>query len=232
MSSSLLDHLRSTFTPAAVSELSRTLGEAPAPIQKALDGLLPAVTAGVINRASGQQGATQLYQLLRDTPFARDSTLSQLVDTGDHRQKAADSGNGLFKQLYPDQPNRLAEATAQYSGVSPGSATTLTGLVMSVLMGFLHQQLSSRSLTQSQLSALLLGETDSARLAIPTGLAALLGWFLGTPRPASALRTEPIPPAANEDRPAGVVWWRWLLGALAARGAGFTGAAVFLTARV
>ncbi|AUD06749.1 OmpA family protein [Spirosoma pollinicola] len=217
MSNSLLDHLRSTFAPTAVSELSRVLGEAPAPTQKALDGLLPAVTAGVINRVSGQQGAIQLYQLLRDTPFARDPTLSQLVDTGDHRQKAAESGNGLFKQLYPDQPNRLADATAQYSGVSPGSATTLTGLVMSVLMGFLHQQLTSRSLTQAQLTALLLGETDSARLAIPTELAALLGWLLGTPRPASAmpLRTEPIPPAANEDRPAGVVWWRWLLGALA-----------------
>ncbi|AUD06828.1 OmpA family protein [Spirosoma pollinicola] len=217
MSNSILDHLRSTFTPTAVSELSRALGEAPGPTQKALDGLLPAVTAGVINRTTGQQGATQLYQLLRDTPFAQDPTLSQLVNVGDHRQKAAESGNGLFKQLYPDQPNRLAEATAQYSGVSLGSAGTLSGLVMSVLMGFLHQQFTSRSLMQAQLTALLLGETDSARLAIPTGFAALLGWLLGAPRPVSTipLRTETIPPASRDDHPAGTVWWRWLLGALA-----------------
>ncbi len=217
MSSTLLEHLRSVFTPSAASELARNLGEPTSSTQKALDGLLPTVTAGVINQVSDQEGAKQLYQLLSETPFATDPTLIQLVDQDNHRQKSAESGNALLNQLYADRPNQLAEAAAQYSGVSLGSASTLTGLVMSILMGFLHQQLTRRSMTQAQLTALLLGETDSARLAIPTGLAAVLGWLIGAPRPASAtpLRTEPISPASRDDHPAGRVWWRWLLGALA-----------------
>ncbi|MFD2935066.1 OmpA family protein [Spirosoma flavum] len=217
MTSTLLDHLRSVFTPSAVSELARTLGEATVLTQKALDGLIPAVTAGVINRASNQEGATRLYQLLNDTPFATDSTMSQLVETDDHRQKAAESGNALLKQLYTDQPNRLAESTVQYSGVGPGSASTLTGLVMSVLMGFLRQQVTTRPLTKAQLTALLLGETDSVRGAIPAALAGGLGWLIGIPRPipATPLRTESILPIQTENRPAGTAWWRWLLLALA-----------------
>ena len=218
MNSTLLDHLRSAFTPAATSELARTLGEATAPTQKALDGLIPAVTAGVINRVSDQQGATRLYQLLSETSFATDPTMSQLVGTGDHRQKAAESGNALLKQLFPDQSNRLAEATAPYSGVGLGSAITLTGLVMSVLMGFLRQQITGRSLTQAQLSALLLGETDPVRSAIPAALAGGLGWLIGSARPVSAspLPTQPVSTAPVEERSSvGTPWWRWLLVALA-----------------
>ena len=217
MTSILLDHLRSAFTSSAVSELARSLNETNAPTQKALDGLLPAVTAGVINRVADQEGATHLYQLLKETPFATDPTMSQLVGMGDHRQKAAESGNTLLKQLYTDRPNRLAEATAQYSGVSLGSAITLTGLVMSVLMGYLRQQVATRQLTQPQLTALLLGETDPVRNAIPAAFAGLVGWLIGTPRPVSPipLRTEPIAPIRADDRPASAGWWRWVLLALA-----------------
>ena len=214
MTSTLLDHLRSIFTASASSELARVLGEAAAPTQKALDGLMPAITAGVINLASDQQGATKLYQLLKDTPFATDPTITELVGTGDHRQKAAASGNALLKQLFVDQPHRLAESTASYSGVGLGSATTLSGLVMSVLMGFLHQQVTRRNLTQAPLTALLLGESDTVRGAIPAALAGGLGWLIGTSRPAASvpLRTEPIPPVRTDDRdrPGGSgYYWPW-----------------------
>ncbi|MVM32469.1 OmpA family protein [Spirosoma sp. HMF4905] len=217
MSSFLLDHLRSVFSPTSVSELAQSIGEATAPTQKALDGLIPTVTAGVINRVSDQEGAIRLYQLLADTSFATDPTMSQLVGTGNHRQKSADSGNALLNQLYSDRPTHLAESTAQYSGVGLGSASTLTGLVMSVLMGFLHQQVRSRNLTQTQLTALLLGETDSVRSAIPAVLAGSLGWLIGTPLPAStrSLQPETAPVVKNGDEPAGAPWWRWLLLALA-----------------
>lgn len=217
MTSLLLDHLRSVFTPSSASELSGVLGEATAPTQKALDGLLPALTAGVINLVSDQQGATNLYQLLVDTPFATDPAMSELVGTGDHRQKAAASGNALLGQLFAEKPNRLAEATASFSGVRLESAGTLTGLVMSVLMGFLHQQVTRRSLTQAQLTALLLGETDGVRGAIPAALAGGLGWLIGSSRPATTipLRTEPITPVPTDDRPAATPWWRWLLLGLA-----------------
>lgn len=216
MSSTLLDHLRSVFTPSAVSELARSLSESTASTQKALDGLLPTLTAGVINRASEPQGATQLDQLLRETPFAQDPTMSQLVTTANHRQKAAESGNALIKQLFADHPNRLAEATAGQSGVTLGSAITLTGLVMSVLMGYLHRLVTTQGLTSSALTALLLGEREAVQSAIPAGYVGLLGGLAGLAgvtgnRP---LRTEPVPPALTEDRSAGVAWLPWLLGLL------------------
>lgn len=214
MTNILLDHLRSIFSPAA-SELARTLSETPTATQKALDGLLPAVTAGVINRADSAEGATTLYQLLKSTPFDTDPSMARLVETDEHRRKSAESGNSLLEKLYTDRVQRLPEATAQYSGISTTSATTLTGLVMSILMGFLRQQVDTRNLTEPQLAAMLRGEGTTVRGAVPAALAGLLGWLIGTdiPRPATTttIRPETISrPAEQPDRD-GTPWWRWLL---------------------
>ncbi|MBD2757421.1 OmpA family protein [Spirosoma validum] len=220
MATDLLNHLRAAFTPSAVTDLARVLGEKAEPTQKAMDGLLPAITSGVIHRASDQEGAATLYNLLRSTPLDTDPNVVQLVETNSHRQKAAESGNALLKQLYDERVHRLTDTTAQYSGVSLGSATTLTGLVMSVLMGFLSKQVTTRNLTQPQLVALLAGETDIVRGAIPATLATLLGWFIGTDIPSRPIttttptptRTEPVT-AVRQDEPkaAAFPWLRWVL---------------------
>lgn len=218
MTNLLLDQLRSKFTPATVNDLARIVGEDTPSTQKALDGLLPALTAGVINRAGSDEGAATLYQLLTTTPFATDPSPEQLVETDSHRRKAADSGNGLLNRLFDNNPaQRLAEATAQYAGIGIESARTLTGLGMSILMGFLHNQVTSRSLTQPQLVALLRGEGDTARAAVPAALAGLLGWFIGTARPVTTttVTSAPVTPVrTDDDRSAGTPWWRWLLYAL------------------
>lgn len=222
MTNTLLDHLRSIFTPSASSDLARLLGETDAPTRKAVDALLPAITSGVVNRAQTAEGADTLYRLLTTTPFDTDPSITQLAQTASHRQKAAESGNRLLSELFPDRPARLAESTAQYSGVSPGTATTLVGLVMSVLMGYLHQQIKARNLTDPQLATLLGREATTVYGAIPAPLAGLLGWFIGTgtSRPLSPIpaTTTPIPASTftqtNRDegtKAAAFPWLRWLL---------------------
>jgi len=215
MATLLLDHLRSVFSTQAVDELARATGEQATLTQKALDGLLPALTTGVINQAQTREGAATLYRLLTSTPFATDPSLGQLVDADSHRQKAVKSGTALLSQLFPDRPDRVASSTAQYSGVGLGSATTLTGLTMSILMGFLHQQLVTYKLTEAQLAAQLRNETDPARSAMPAALAGMLGWLTGSPT------NRPVPPAVpssgatkvhrEQDKAAGFPWLRWLL---------------------
>ena len=219
MANTLLDQLRSDFNPAAVGDLARALNESTAPAQKAIDGLLPAVTSGVINLVSTSEGAATLYRLLQNTPFDTEPTMTQLVETDSHRQKSAESGNRLLNQLFGDRPQRLAESTASYSGVSTASATTMTGLVMSVLMGYLHKLVTTQGLTPAQLAVLLQGESTTARAAIPAALAGLLGWFIGTgtTRPVTTTTTT-IPTSTVVERTeekAGTPWWYYLLGLLA-----------------
>lgn len=216
MTTTLLDQLRSTFTPSAVGDLARLLGETDAPTQKAIDGLLPAITSGVANRAQTAEGAATLYRLLTTTPFDTDPSLTQLAQTDSHRQKAAESGHRLLGELMPDRPERLAQATAQYSGVSPGTATTLSGLVMSILMGYLHQQTKARNLTGPQLASLLGNEATTVHAAVPAAFAGLVGWFIGTgtSRPVETERTEPVSPLrpVDDNGKAGAFpWLRWLL---------------------
>ena len=220
MTNTLLDHLRSAFTNTAVTDLARQLNEPNAPTQKAIDALLPAVTSGVISRAQTDDGAATLYRLLTTTPFDTDPSMEQLVETGSHRQKAAESGNRLLGELIPDRPERLAESTAQYSAVGLGSAITLTGLVTSVLMGYLHKQVKSRNLTRAQLATMLSGEADAVRGAIPAAFAGLIGWLFGggTTRVVNPVTTTTIPASGttqvrrdDDEKAAGFPWLRWLL---------------------
>ena len=210
MTTTLLDHLRSTFTASAVTDLARLLGETNAPVQKAVDGLLPAIVSGVIHRAQSDEGAATLHRLLTSTPFDTDLGLKQLAETSTHRQKATESGNRLLGELIPNRPERLAESIAPYSGISLGSATTLTGLVMSILMGYLHNQVKARNLTRPQLAALLANEGDTTRGLIPAALAGMIGWFIGTgPTPSASTFTQTNRP--EEPKAAATPWLRWLL---------------------
>ena len=213
MANTVLNQLRSVFSPAVARDLASTTGEQNAAVQKALDGLLPTLVSGVANRTATDEGAQTLVRLLKTTPFATDSSAEQLVETDSHRQKAADSGNDLLRQLFPDRPQRLAEATAQYAGLKPASATTITGVVMSVLMGFLHKQLTTRNLNDSQLVALLRDDAGGVRGAIPAALAGVLGWFLGGDR-APATPVGNVTTRTDDDDKGGFPWLRWLLLAL------------------
>ena len=217
MTTILLDHLRSIFTTSAIADLSRTLSESQAPVQKAVDGLLPAIVSGVVNRSQSDEGAATLLRLLTSTPFDTDPNLQQLVETSTHRQKAAEAGNQLLRELHPDRPERLADAIAQYSGVGLGSASTLTGLVMSVLMGYLHKQVKARNLTRAQLASLLASEAGTVRGQVPAALAGLIGWFIGgdTIRTATTstipASTASLPNRDEETKAAAFPWLRWVL---------------------
>ncbi|MBO0936508.1 OmpA family protein [Fibrella sp. HMF5335] len=213
MATLLLDHLRSVFTGPAINDLARITGEDIAHTQKAIDGLLPAITAGVINQIATSEGATKLNSLLTTTSFSTDPSVNQLVGQDEHRQKAAASGNRLLQQLFTDRVERLPEVIASHSGINTSSASTITGLVMSVLMGFLHRELTTQNLTGSQLASMLRGDSESVRSAIPAALLPLLGWFIGgdTTRLATPLRTETVSQPIRNDQAAGTPWWRWLL---------------------
>lgn len=211
----ILEHLRAKFTTTTTRELAQTLNENPESTQKAVDGLLPAVTAGVINRVNQSDGAAMIYNLLSNAKFDNDS-MEQLVDTSDRHRKAAESGNEFLNKLHGGQINRLVEETASYSGVKHASASTITGLVASVLMGYLHNQIRTKNTTGPQLATMLTGETEGVRAAVPAALGVAVAWLTGlgqtratvvpvTPAPVSTLRTT------DDDDKKGGGWWRWLL---------------------
>ena len=194
------------------------LSEQPAATQKAVDGLLPAITTGVVNQTRTQEGAATLYRLLQETSFATDPSAQQLVQTDAHLRKAAESGNSLLKKLYGEPVHRLTEAVTQYSGVGLGSAATISGLVMSVLMGLLNKDFMTGNSSPAQFATALRTGTDLAvtRAAIPAALVGLLGWFIGddTVRPVTTTpinRPEPVVRPADDQRAAAFPWLRWLL---------------------
>ncbi|MBO0953330.1 DUF937 domain-containing protein [Fibrella forsythiae] len=211
MTNGLLVYLRSVFTPSTVSRLTLALNEKAAPVQKALDSLLPAVVGGVLYQASSPEGTAALYQLLTTTPPGEALPASQLLDTDAYRQQAADLGIDLLWQLYGPQTYQLIGAVAQHSRINVGSAITLTGVVTWLLREALHRQLADHSLAQAHWTIRLEDEVEPVWRALPPDLAGSLGWFLG-PDPREPVR--PVAPLASEptgEAVTGLSWLRWSL---------------------
>ena len=227
MTNHVLEHLRSKFTTATVNDLAQTLNENPASTKTAVDGLLPAVTAGVINRSNQSDGLTLIHNLLNNAKFDSEP-IGQLVETPEDRRKAAESGNEFMTRLHGGQVDQLAQETAAYSGVKQASASTLIGLIASVLMGYLHTRIRAGSLNETQLATLLRDETDGIRAGVPAALATAVAWLPTitqtrvTTTSVPVTPVVPVTPAApvtstvrtedNDNKGSG--WWRWLLLAL------------------
>ena len=210
MKNSLLDHLQSVFSPSAIDDLARTLNENQAAIRKAVDGLIPSLTSAIAGRTETANGASAVYNSVTNTPFETDPSIQQVVELPQNRQSAAESGNAVLKDLYGNQVPRFHEAVSQYSGVGLGAGITLTGLVTSVLMGYLHQRVMSGTLTEAQLAAFLLPEAGAAHTAVPAALAGILGGLVG---PAIVGGAPVAAPVAAKS--AGLPWLWWLLIGLA-----------------
>lgn len=228
MTNQILEHLRTKFTTATTSSLAQTLNENPASTQKAMDALLPAVTAGVINRTNQSDGPGLIFNLLNSAKFDNEN-IGQLVETNDERRRAAESGNEFMTQLHGAQINRLAEETATYGGVKQASANTMIGLVASVVMGYLRNQIRTKNQTEPQLTTLLRGDTDGLREGIPAALATAVAWLPTLVAPRVTTTSVPVTPAvpvapvipvtnttvrSTDDDNKGGGWWRWLLLAL------------------
>ena len=229
MTNQILEHLRSKFTTTAVGEVAQTLNENQVSTQKAMDALLPAVTAGVINRSNQSDGLPLIYTLLNDAKFDTNN-IGQLVETNEERRKAAEAGNEFMAKLHGGQINRLVDETAAYGGVKQVSASTMTGLTASVLMGFLRNQIRTKNMTESQLGTFLRGDMDGIREGIPAALGVAIAWLptIGAARvmttsvpvvpvtpvaPVTPVTNTTVRPADDDDRKGGG-WWRWLLLAL------------------
>lgn len=207
MATVLLDHLRAVFTVSAATALAHTLHETEAATQKAISGLLPTLTVGVLNRATNEDRVAGLYHVLIATPFGNELTATQLTEMGARQQQVVRSGNAMLKRLYGygNRVQELVKSTAQYSAIRIDSANVLIGLIMFALMQFLHTQITSHDLTERQLAKLLADETDSVYGAVPSALSGTFGGPVSVGQPVATV------PPPHIRRVGSFPWSRWLL---------------------
>lgn len=215
MITNLLTLLKEQFDENAVSHLSSSLGETPATISKALDGVLPTVVGGVAQHSEAPGAPASLLTLLQTS--ATDSNLIESFSDPVRTQSAIATGNTLLTRIFGDKTSPITDTLAAYSGAKSTSITSLLGLAAATLMGLLNRQ--SSTLTAAGLTDSMAGQADIVGNAMPAGLASLLpliGIGVISTQTTTIKQAAPVEPVAPivENRAAGTPWLRWLLIAL------------------
>ncbi len=213
MTTNLLTLLEEQFDDNAINHLSQTLGETPAVISKALDGVLPAVVGGVAQHSKDPGAPASLLSLLQaSAPYP---SLGESFTDSTRTQTAVTTGNTLLTRIFGNKINRIVDTIATYSGAKSTSITSLLGLAASSLMGLLTRQSTGTSaLTAGGLTSTLEGQADIVGNAMPVALRSLLSLIgitvVGT-ETTTIKHSTPTTPVAAVEPDKGTPWLRWLL---------------------
>lgn len=213
MAFNLLDAARNLLTEQVINRLADYLGEPESNTQTALDGALPTVLGGLIQRVNQPGGAADVLGELRQYPPAASGGLLQSLEalfTGDATRPTAFGGSDLLGTLFGGRLNGVAEALAAHANVKTTSATTLLGVAGTALMSALSGHSAGVPSNPSGLAMLLDEQRDAVTAALPAGLITLLsrvpGFELfagGTTRPVTPLGEARSTTDAPRVAPAG-----------------------------
>lgn len=204
MATSLLDLAKNIFSDERINRLSEYLGENEIQTRTALEGALPTLLGGMVQRSNEPGGMDRLLALFRQNQPVGDEgaffdRLGDRIDGDDEFRRMNSTGSSLLTTLFGDKSNDVTDAISSYSGVSSGSALSLLSLAGSVLLGLLSRRLGTEGASAAGMTAFLAQQRDTVNATMPSRLGALLGAipglgsFSGATGAATAVATTALP---------------------------------------
>jgi len=183
---SIVDAVRSHFTPDVVRKASSLVGESESSTAGALNSAVPSVLSGLVNMVSSGEGANALSGLVRNGGYgAAAENVFSLFGGGSSTHSMLSSGQQLLSRIFGNKSSSVADIISRSSGVSSSSAGKLLALAAPLTLGVIGK--TSQTDASSLASTILNGRSDIAAAA-PAGLSQLLS---GSP---TAVRSEVADP--------------------------------------
>jgi outer membrane protein OmpA-like peptidoglycan-associated protein len=203
VSTDLLESLNRLLTPDFLGRAATALGDPEPAVSKGFGAAFPVILGGLAHRASDDEFASTLFNLVRDP--ANDGglldDLGRLFAPGAATSPMATLGNRLLGALFGNNLGGLGNALANHAGVRPASGSSLLNLAAPLVLSVLGKAVRSGNLNLSSLVHLLTGNKNAYAAAVP-GPLARLDSYLASP----ATRAHAAPPPEKKSS-----IWRWLL---------------------
>jgi OOP family OmpA-OmpF porin len=206
MAVNLVELVKEYLTPDTVQKAAAFVGESGSATQKAINGIVPTLIAGLANQASTSGGAEKLSRMLDGGKYDGSAlnNLGSLFSGGDTTQKAITQGKDTLSSLFGNKTEGLVDQIARFAGIRTGSASSLLALILPLILSLLARQRSTIGQSPSALSSLLGGQKTWLSSLLPAGIASFLGWS-GYER---AREPEPVHVAPKRETPS------WLIPAI------------------
>lgn len=178
MAVNLIELAKGYLTPDIIRKASSFVGESESVTQKAMDGIVPTLIAGLANQASTTAGAEKLSRIL-DTGKYDGSALNNLgalFSGGETTQKAVTEGKDILGTLFGNKTDGLVDQIARFAGLRLPSATSLLALILPVILNLLGRQRATIGQSPAALASLLGEQKSLLSGLLPAGIASFLGW--------------------------------------------------------
>ena len=178
MAVNLIELMKGYLTPDIVQKAASFVGESESATQKAMNGIVPTLIAGLANQASTNGGAEKLSRMLDTGKYDGSalSNLGSLFSGGETTQKAITQGKDTLSSLFGNKTEGLVDQIARFAGLRTGSASSLLALVLPLILSLLGRQRSTIGQSPSALASLLGGQKGFLSSLLPAGIGSLLGW--------------------------------------------------------
>ena len=177
MAVNLVDMVKGYLTPDIVQKAASFVGESEPATQKAMNGIVPTLIAGLASQASTSGGAEDLSRILDRGNYNGNalSNLSSLFSGGETTQKAVAQGKDTLSSLFGNKTEGIVDQIARFAGLRTGSSASLLALILPLILGLLGRQRSTIGQSPSALASLLSGQKGFLSSLLPAGIGSLLG---------------------------------------------------------
>jgi hypothetical protein len=176
MTTNLLENIQQQLTPDMIQHIGMSMGETPAHSQKAVDGAILTLLAGLMHLSSSGDGPARLVNLINHRNYERlVNNLSSLFDKGNTAQTLIASGQDILSTLFTDKLSAVNGLIANASGVTGASASSLLSLTAPVVVGMVGRVRAAQGLNAVGLTTLLLDQKEDILRQAPAGLAGVFG---------------------------------------------------------
>lgn len=195
MATNILELLKNEFSDDLIGKLGKFVGEDPSKTKSAMGSIFPAVLGALIHKGSTSQGASDILGMLTKGGFGEETLkgLSNAYAGGDATKSLLNIGAGLLSGIFGDKVAKVVDWICGASGVGKNSASSLLGLAVPAVLGFLGKVVKGANLNATGLMSLLADQSAHVKNLAPAGLAGALG-LASLPGPAQPV-PPPVPPA-------------------------------------
>ena len=176
MSFNLVDLIKDQVGGQVLGQISNAIGENSDKTQSVVEGAIPALLGGFMDKASTGEGAGALFDAVNSQDDSILDNLSGMIGS-DNKTSLIESGGSALGSLFGSSgASGLVSAISGSSGMSAGGTSTVVSMLAPMVMGTIKRFMSGGdSNDASGLATMLTSQKDNIAGAMPSGLADQLG---------------------------------------------------------
>lgn len=165
----IIDLAKGLFTNDTIAAASSSLGESHENVQKAVTGAVPAILAGLLNKAGSGGGISNLVNSASQLTSGGDlGNLLGGATSGGSGSSWLSQGASLLQSIFGNKLGSIGNMLSGFSGIKESSASSLLSLAVPAILSLIGRH--SNGSDEKSILGYLNNQKDNIMSAVPSGL--------------------------------------------------------------